>query len=244
LVLNDLTLGYDGHPAVHHLEGRFLPGSLTAVVGPNGSGKSTLLKGITGALKPLGGSIDRGGLAPRQIAYLPQSAEIDRTFPSTVADLVALGHWARRGLFRAITGPDYQAMRDVLTAVGLAGFEHRTLETLSGGQLQRALFARLMLQDARVVLLDEPFAAVDERTTADLLNLVARWHAEGRTVIAVLHDIEQVRRHFPETLLLARRVLSWGPTAEALRPVLLQEAGALAGAWHDHAPVCTTEAGP
>ena len=105
--LNDLTLGYDGHPAVHHLEGQFAPGSLTAVVGPNGSGKSTLLKGITGILKPLGGSIERSGLSTRNIAYLPQSAEIDRSFPATVADLVALGHWAKRGLFGAITGAGF-----------------------------------------------------------------------------------------------------------------------------------------
>jgi zinc/manganese transport system ATP-binding protein len=84
---------------------------------------------------------------------------------------------------------------------------------------------------------------VDERTTADLLGLVARWHQEGRTVIAVLHDIEQVRRHFPEAVLMARHVLAWGPSAEALRPDLLQQAGALAGAWHDHAPVCATAPG-
>lgn len=236
LVLNDLTLGYDGHPAVHHLEGRFLPGSLTAVVGPNGSGKSTLLKGITGALKPLGGSIDRGGLAPRQIAYLPQSAEIDRSFPSTVADLVALGHWSRRGLFGAITGPDYRAMRDVLTAVGLTGFEHRTLDTLSGGQLQRALFARLMLQDADVILLDEPFTAIDERTVADLIALVRRWHGEHRTVIAVLHDTEMVRAHFPDTLLMAREPIAWGPTTDALKAENLLVARRMTEAWDEHAP--------
>ena len=84
--LKDLTLGYDGHPAVHHLDGTFADGSLTAIVGPNGSGKSTLLKGITGILKPIGGSIERGATRTRAIAYLPQSAEIDRSFPATVAE--------------------------------------------------------------------------------------------------------------------------------------------------------------
>ena len=91
IVLDDLTLGYDGHPAVHHLSGVFEAGSMTAVVGPNGSGKSTLLKGITGILRPLGGRIERGTLKISQIAYLPQQAEIDRSFPITVLDIVALG---------------------------------------------------------------------------------------------------------------------------------------------------------
>lgn len=236
LVLRDLTLGYDGHPAVHHLDGCFAPGSLTAVVGPNGSGKSTLLKGITGALKPIGGSIDRGGLLSRQIAYLPQSAEIDRSFPSTVADLVSLGHWARRGLFRAIRGDDYRAMQDVLAAVGLAGFENRTLDTLSGGQLQRALFARLMLQDADVILLDEPFTAIDERTVADLIELVRRWHSEARTVIAVLHDTEMVRQHFPDTLLMAREPIAWGATSDALKAENLLVARRMTEAWDENAP--------
>jgi zinc/manganese transport system ATP-binding protein len=240
--VDNLTIAYDRHPAIHHVSGSFAEGSLTAIVGPNGAGKSSLLKALAGLIQPSEGQIRHA--APGRLAYLPQAIEIDRDFPVSVNDLVRMGHWRRVGAFGRIGRALRDAADAALHAVGLDGFGARPIGTLSVGQFQRALFARLMLQDARVVLLDEPFAAVDERTTADLLNLVARWHAEGRTVIAVLHDIEQVRRHFPETLLLARRVLSWGPTAEALRPVLLQEAGALAGAWHDHAPVCTTEAGP
>ena len=231
--LNDLTLGYDGHPAVHHLEGQFAPGSLTAVVGPNGSGKSTLLKGITGILKPLGGSIERSGLSTRNMAYLPQSAEIDRSFPATVADLVALGHWAKRGLFGAINGPDFDAIEQALEAVGLVGFEHRPLDTLSGGQAQRALFARVMLQDADVILLDEPFTAIDERTVSDLVALVQRWHGERRTV---LHDIDMVRDVCPDALLMAREPIAWGATGEALKPENLLKARRMTEAWDEHAP--------
>jgi zinc/manganese transport system ATP-binding protein len=234
--LRDLTLGYDGHPAVHHLDGTFSDGSLTAIVGPNGSGKSTLLKGITGMLKPLGGSIERGATRARQIAYLPQSAEIDRSFPATVADLVALGHWRSRGLWGAISGPDYAAAREALDAVGLRGFEDRALDTLSGGQAQRALFARVMLQDADVILLDEPFTAIDEKTTADLVGLVQRWHGEKRTVVAVLHDIDMVRQVFPQALLMAREPVAWGPTDDALRPENLLQARRMTEAWDEHAP--------
>ena len=233
--LRDLTLGYDGHPAVHHLDGVFADGSLTAIVGPNGSGKSTLLKGITGILKPLGGSIERGTTRTRAIAYLPQSAEIDRSFPATVADLVALGHWRSRGLWGAITGPDYEAVREALEAVGLRGFENRALDTLSGGQAQRALFARVMLQDASVILLDEPFTAIDEKTTADLIGLVQRWHGEKRTVVAVLHDIDMVREVFPQALLMAREPVAWGDTSEALAPENLLKARRMVEAWDEHA---------
>ncbi|MEO6014456.1 MAG: zinc ABC transporter ATP-binding protein AztA [Devosia sp.] len=230
--LSDLTLGYDGHPAVHHLTGAFAAGSLTAIVGPNGSGKSTLLKGIMGTLAPLGGSIVRTG----EIAYLPQSAEIDKSFPATVSELIGLGLWKRRGLFGGFRAEDREAIAAALHAVGLNGFATRPIDTLSGGQLQRALFARVLLEDAPVLLLDEPFTAIDEKTVSDLLGLVGQWHREGRTVIAVLHDIELVRRHFPQTLLLAREPIGWGNTAVTLRPENLKKARAMPEAWDDSAP--------
>ncbi len=230
--LDDLTLGYDGHPAVHHLGGSFAEGSLTAIVGPNGSGKSTLLKGIIGALLPLGGAITRSG----DIAYLPQSAEIDRSFPATVNELVGLGLWRRRGVFGGLNSADRDQLAAALHAVGLDGFANRPIDTLSGGQMQRALFARLLLQDAPIVLLDEPFTAIDEKTVGDLMHLVAHWHEEGRTVVAVLHDLELVRRHFPETLLLAREPIAWGRTPVALKPDNLARARGMPEAWDEHAP--------
>jgi len=230
--LNDLTLGYDGHPAVHHLHGAFAAGSLTAIVGPNGSGKSTLLKGIMGWLTPIGGKIERTG----EIAYLPQSAEIDKSFPATVNELIGLGLWKSRGVFGGLDASDRERIAKALHAVGLDGFARRPIDTLSGGQMQRALFARVLLQNAPIVLLDEPFTAIDERTVHDLIHLVGHWHQEGRTVIAVLHDIELVRRHFPETLLLAREPIAWGRTPVTLKPENLQRARGMPEAWDEHAP--------
>ena len=230
--LHDLTLGYDGHPAVHHLDGAFAAGSLTAIVGPNGSGKSTLLKGIMGTLSPLGGSIARHG----EIAYLPQGAEIDKGFPATVSDLIGLGLWKRRGAFGGLDAGDREKIGAALHVVGLDGFARRQIDTLSGGQMQRALFARVLLQDAPVVLLDEPFAAIDEHTVHDLLHLVGHWHEEGRTVIAVLHDLELVRRHFPDTLLLAREPIGWGGTDAVLTAENLQRARSMPEAWDERAP--------
>ncbi len=216
LAFQNLTLGYDRHPAVHHLHAEIGEGSLTAIVGPNGAGKSTLLKGVTGALAPLEGRVAFGGLSRDDIAYLPQQSDIDRSFPLSVVDLVAMGLWREIGPFGWL-GRERRARVDAaIAAVGLTGFEPRSIGSLSGGQMQRALFARLLLQDARLVLLDEPFTAIDARTMADLISVVRRWHGEGRTVLAVLHDHETVRAHFPETLMLARELVAYGPTEQVL----------------------------
>ena len=238
IALHDLTLGYAGHPAVHHLSGVFAPGSMTAVVGPNGSGKSTLLKGITGILRPLGGKIERGSLKISQIAYLPQQAEIDRSSPITVLDIVALGLWHRIGRFGGMTRELWLQAGQALAAVGLEGFERRAIGELSAGQFQRVLFARLLLQDCPVILLDEPFTAVDTRTTADLLNVIHRWHAENRTIIAVLHNYDQVRTYFPMTLMIAREPIGWGLTPEVMTPENLQLARRMSEAWDESAAAC------
>ncbi len=235
---DDVTVGYRRHPAIHHVTATLTAGSLTAVVGPNGAGKSTLLKAAVGLLKPMAGTISVGGCRRRDIAYLPQQADVDRSFPIAVFDFVAMGLIGRRGLFGGFRRVDDEAVAGALAAVGLAGFEARTLETLSGGQMQRVLFARLALQDAPLVLLDEPFTAIDERTTADLMDLVLRWHREGRTILAVLHDVDLVRARFPNTLLIARRLVAAGPTADVLTPDNLAAARAMTEAWDDTAPVC------
>jgi zinc/manganese transport system ATP-binding protein len=238
---NDLTLGYDRHPAVHHISGEVTDGELLALIGPNGAGKSTLLKGIMGELAPLGGSIELHGLDRHEIAYLPQQIDIDRSFPVTVFDCVSMGLWREIGIWRAIDARRKRAVADARATIGLLDFADRVIGSLSGGQFQRVLFARLLLQDARLILLDEPFRAVDTKTIADLIVLIERWHMEGRTVIAALHDIEQVRAHFPQSLLLAREVVAWGPTKSVLAPENLARAGRLSAAFDAEAEICERE---
>ena len=236
ITFRDLTLGYNSHPAVHHLSGAVKAGSLTAVVGANGSGKSTLLKGIVRVLKPMSGS--RVVQPGARIAYLPQQSELDRTFPARVVDLVSMGLWPRRGLLGRYTRQDREAVEKALMAVGLAGFETRSLDTLSGGQLQRALFARVLVQDADIILLDEPFNAIDAKTVGDLIGVIKRWHGENLTVMVVVHDLDLVRTHFPDTLLMARGPIAWGETREALKPENLLRARRFDEAWRDDAPWC------
>ena len=244
LQFRDVTLGYDRHPAVHHLSGDVAPSALVAVVGPNGAGKSTLFRGIVGILKPLAGSIELGGLDVRDIAYLPQSVDIDRSFPISVFDFVATGLWRSTGLFGGIGRQQQTKVLGALAAVGLNGFERRTIGTLSGGQMQRMLFARVLLQDARVIVLDEPFNAIDAKTSTDLLELVKHWHTEQRTVLAALHDMDLVRANFPETVLLAREPVAWGATAQVLTQENLLTARRMCEAFDDSAAPCAADGLP
>ncbi len=240
--LRGLTVCHGRRPAVHHLTGRFAPGSLTAVVGPNGAGKTTLLRAIAGLHKPEEGRVELGVGAAR-VALLPQQAALDRQFPIACLDVVMLGLWSAVGPFRRVPRALRDRAAEALAAVGLAGFEARPVGSLSAGQFQRVLFARLLLEDAPIILLDEPFNAVDARTASDLLRVVKRWHGEGRTVIAVLHDLDLVRREFPDTLLLAREPIAWGPTAEALSAANRLRARMMAEAWAEEAEACARGGG-
>ncbi|SKA03168.1 zinc/manganese transport system ATP-binding protein [Enhydrobacter aerosaccus] len=233
--LVDVTVSYDRHPAVHHVSVDIPAEEMTAIVGPNGAGKSTLLKALLGLAPRIEGRIE---CHAQRIAYLPQQAEIDRSFPISVFDTVLLGGWTRFGGFDAVTKTDLNDAWRAIEAVGLAGFEQRPIDTLSVGQFQRVLFARLLLQDADLVLLDEPFAAVDAKTVADLMVVIRRWRAEKRTVVAVLHDFDQVRREFPNSLLLARELVASGPTERVLSAENLLRARAMAEAWDEHAGAC------
>jgi zinc/manganese transport system ATP-binding protein len=211
-------------------------GSLTAIVGSNGSGKSTLMKGIVGILKPMAGSFTVA--AGQKIAYLPQQSELDRAFPARVVDLVSLGLWAKRGFFGRHSREDRQRLGEALSSVGLSGFENRLIDTLSGGQLQRALFARVLVQDADLILLDEPFNAIDAKTVSDLVALIATWHGQRRTVVVVAHDLQLVQDHFPQALLLARAPVAWGNTRDVLLPENLMKARDFREPWDDSAPWC------
>jgi zinc/manganese transport system ATP-binding protein len=234
--LENVTVAYRRHPAVHHLSGSFARGSLTALVGPNGAGKSTLLKAITGLLPLSGGTITVAD--PAGLAFLPQVTEVDRSFPMTVREVVDLGHWRRVGAFGRLSGAMRATTTAALAEVGLARFDARPIGSLSVGQFQRVLFARLIVADAALILLDEPFNAIDQRTVGDLMQLVRRWHREGRTIVAALHDLDFVRAHFPDCLLLAREPVAWGATSEVLVPASLAAARAHADGWAEGAETC------
>jgi zinc/manganese transport system ATP-binding protein len=227
--LHEFSVSWHGRAAVHRVSGAFAAGRATAIVGPNGAGKSTLLAALAGVPLQTDGRIERD--AAQRVAWLPQSGGPDRDVPLEVGEFVAMGAWSRLGCLRGVDEALRQEVGRALRQVGLEAQDRRLLPELSAGQRQRALFARLLLQDADIVLLDEPFNAVDAATTEALLRVVGRWREQGRTVIAVLHDLAVVRAHFDEALLLAREPVAWGPTGQALQPAALQRARHLARHW-------------
>ncbi len=231
LRVDGLTLRHGATEAVAGITGTFAPGSLTAVVGPNGAGKTTLLRALAGLHRPHSGRIDRGDMTPANVALLPQAGRPDRAFPLTCQDVAAQGLFPRLGAWRAASAAQRARVAEALGAVGLDGMADTPIGALSAGQFQRLLFARLLVQDAKLLLLDEPFNAVDEPTAEALLALLRQWHRDGRTVIAVLHDLDLVRRAFPETLLLAGRPIAWGPTQAVLTPANRRRARFGADGW-------------
>ncbi|MGG5808915.1 metal ABC transporter ATP-binding protein [Falsiroseomonas sp. CW058] len=239
LAIEHLTATHQRHPAVHHLSARFAPGSLTAIVGPNGAGKTTLLRTIAGLHAADEGRVRIGA---GRVALLPQQSGMDRAFPILCLDVVMQGMWSRLGAFRSAGAEERGRAQAALEAVGLGGFARRPVGSMSAGQFQRLLFARLLVQDADLILLDEPFNAVDARTAADLLAVVRRWHGEGRTVLAVLHDLDLVRDEFPDCLLLARQKIALGPTAEVLSAANRLKARMMAEAWDEGAAPCEARA--
>jgi zinc/manganese transport system ATP-binding protein len=234
--LHNLTVSYQRHPIVHHVSGDFAPSASTAIVGPNGSGKSTLLKAIMGVIPTDRGCVDLS--AAPQIAYLPQRSEIDMSMPISVGELVSSGLWLKLGSFGGIDTAGQRVVLQALEQVGLADLIKRPIAVLSSGQFQRVLFARLLVQDAPVIILDEPFNAIDSKTTAVLLQLIEQWQSQNRTIIAVLHDFDQVKSHFSHTLLLAHELVAWGETRSTLTAENLQKANHLCSHWHEQSEWC------
>lgn len=214
--IQNLSISYSRNKVISNLSCHFEAPALWGIAGPNGAGKSTLLKALLGLQKYQEGHINFHGFCPCDVAYLAQQNQLDRRFPLTVGDTVSMGLFREVGVFQKYTSAQEEKMRIALDQVGLSSFSKVPLQSLSGGQFQRVLFARLILQDAPVIFLDEPFTGVDSQTINDLMQLLQLWVKEGRLVVAVLHDLDLVQDYFPQTLLLARYFYKCGPTKEVL----------------------------
>ena len=204
IVLDQVSVRYQHHLALRHVSARFATGQCWAIVGANGSGKSTLLKAAMRLVHCATGSVQWQGLQRHDIAYLPQQSEIDRNLPVLVQDLVALGLWHELRWWRRLRREQWARVHAALQQVGMLAAARQPIAALSSGQFQRVLFARMLVQNARMLLLDEPFNAVDARTTADLLHVLRQCASQGAGVVAVVHDLEQARCHFDHILRLNR----------------------------------------
>ena len=222
LSVSGFSAGYSASdPKVIDVSLELAPGSLTALVGPNGAGKSTLLKGILG-LTPVhdpqqvrffGGPLEQ---SRARIAYLPQRSELDWDFPATALDVACMGLYRRLGVFRRVSGAARSEGREALALVGLADLADRAIAELSGGQRQRVLVARALAQRADLLLLDEPFANVDEATERSISRILRGLADGGTTVLAVHHDLSMVRVEFDDAIVLDRRIIAHGPVSEVL----------------------------
>lgn len=219
--IRNLALGYPELPLFRGLSMDIENGSILAVLGANGSGKSTFVKMLLGLLQPLAGKLNWPEGRPSEIGYLAQMTEFDRRFPIRVRDLVAMGAWQGFGFHGRLDKANRERVDAALEAAGVLDIANRSLHTLSGGQLQRALFARVIMQDAPLILLDEPFAAVDQNTEAHLLTLIRKWREEGRAVVLVVHDLSSVLDYCSHALLLGAETATYGAVNAVVTPECL-----------------------
>ncbi|WP_417331346.1 metal ABC transporter ATP-binding protein [Halomonas cupida] len=208
LQLKDLQLARGGRTVLEHLEGHFQDAAITALIGANGAGKSTLIQAIMGTLTPVSGHIECQVPAVRR-AWLPQQLALDLSFPMSVEELIMTGTWPSHGAFLGYCGAHYRRGRDIMQRLGISHLAHRPLGELSGGQRQRALIGRTLMQEAELLLLDEPFANVDIDTVEVLMDVLREMASEGATIIVVLHDMEQLARLADDVLILTEGHGRW-----------------------------------
>lgn len=220
LAVRGLTVAYDRRPVLWDVSWDAPPRGLVAVVGPNGAGKSTFVKAVLGLVPRVSGEVRVFGRDVRRqrraVGYVPQRESVDWDFPVSAVEVVAMGRYGRIGWFRPVGRADREAAREALDRVGMAAFADRQIGQLSGGQQQRVFLARALAQDARVYLMDEPFAGVDAATEHAILTVLRDLDRAGRTVICVHHDLGTVRDWFDHVLLLNTRLVAAGPVATAL----------------------------
>lgn len=219
LEAHDLTVAYRAKPVLWDVDAALPAGKLIAIVGPNGAGKSTLLKAALGLVRPLTGWVRIFGrpYAERRswVGYVPQRESVDWDFPTDALDVVSMGLYGQVGWVRRLTRHHRRRALDCLDQVGMADLAHRQISQLSGGQQQRVFLARALAQDARLYMMDEPFAGVDAATERAIIEILKRLRGEGRTVIAVHHDLQTVRQYFDHVVLLNLRLVAAGPVETA-----------------------------
>jgi manganese/zinc/iron transport system ATP- binding protein len=225
-LVRGLTVSYGRQPAVFSVDAAMPAGTITAIIGPNGAGKSTFLKGALGIVPRLSGEVRVFGSTfadmRRRVAYVPQRASVDWDFPARVADVVAMGQFARLGLLRPARRRDRDAVAGCLERVGMVEFAGRQIGRLSGGQQQRVFLARALAQEADLLLLDEPFAGVDAATERAIAGVLRQLREEGRTIVCVHHDLATVADYFDRVLLLNVRRIAEGTIASAFTADNLQ----------------------
>ncbi len=228
LEVTDLTVAYQEKPVLWDIDLDVPEGILMAIVGPNGAGKTTLIKSILGLITPAAGNVliyGKSYAAQRHlVGYVPQRGSVDWDFPTSVLDVVLMGRYGALGWFKRPSAADRQLAYDALEKVGMVDYASRQISQLSGGQQQRTFLARALVQDAKLYFMDEPFQGVDATTERAIIEILQNLREQGKTVIAVHHDLQTVQEYFDWVTLLNVRRIASGPVAEAFTPEKLRQA--------------------
>ena len=227
LEAHELTVRYDGRAALENVTFHLHAGERVAVVGPNGAGKSTLFKVVAGVLAPTSGTVTVSGSRPIShvcIGYVPQRTHVDWNFPVNVADVVMMGRSAKLGAFRWPSRRDWEFVRGALETVEMGDLSKRQISELSGGQQQRMFIARALAQEAELMLMDEPLTGLDLPAQEGILNLLDTLQKQNVTVMVATHDLDQAGKHFDRVMLLNRKLLGFGLSADVLKPEILLKA--------------------
>ncbi|MGO2743279.1 MAG: metal ABC transporter ATP-binding protein [Pseudolactococcus laudensis] len=229
--IKNLTVAYQGELILEHVSLTCQKGKITGIIGPNGAGKSTLIKGALGLIKSQSGQTFINGKpltkVRDQVAYVEQRSAVDLTFPINVLDLVLTGTYPKLGIFKSPGPLEKQAALDALAQVDLANFKDRQIGSLSGGQLQRVFVARAIVQDAAVVILDEPFVGIDMASEQKIMEILKQWSDAGKTMIVVNHDLNKVTQYFDDLVIINRGIIAQGPVSETYQMVNIQKAFSL-----------------
>lgn len=228
LDIKNLTVAYGGAPVFTDLNAHYESGHITGIIGPNGAGKSTMIKGALGLTKIQCGTATFNGKPlskqKQNIAYVEQRKDLDLSFPINVLDLVLSGTYAQLGLFKSPGKREMEAALAALERVNLSEFRNRQIGGLSGGQLQRVFVARAIVQNADLVILDEPFVGIDMKSEADIMSVLREWRNAGKTIVVVHHDLNKVSDYFDDLVILNHGIVAQGPVKETYTAQNIQQA--------------------
>ena len=191
--------------------------TITGIIGPNGAGKSTLLKAILGLIQSSGEILIDGEPVKKvlqKIAYVEQKSQIDFTFPITIRECVALGRTVKKKPLQRLTKEDWEKVDAAIEEVGLTDLASRQIGALSGGQFQRVLLARCMVQEAQYIFLDEPFVGIDMLSEKVIMTILRKWKEEGKTILMVNHDLSKVKEYFDKVILVKHSIVASGKTED------------------------------
>ncbi|MGB1248892.1 MAG: metal ABC transporter ATP-binding protein [Chitinophagales bacterium] len=227
LEVHDMVVSYNNRPVLWNVDFSVPKGKLVGIVGPNGAGKSTLIKAIMG-LVPLSSGFAKifdNSLANvrQKVSYVPQRESVDWEFPISVREVVEMGRYSPKKIFRRLSKEDKQIAKESLEKVGMSAFADRQISELSGGQQQRVFLARSLAQQADLYFMDEPFAGVDAATEKSIIELLKNLVAEGKTILVVHHDLNSALDYFDWMIMLNTRLIAAGETKDVFTAEVLQK---------------------